>query len=502
VARAQSLAQEIDELIERPIARQAFWGVQVVDLDSGQILYEHNPEKLFVPASNAKLFSTALGLARLGSDYQFTTSVVSSVPPTPEGVATGDLILVGGGDPNLSSRVVPYNPQKKFDRDPMVPMAELARQIVASGIRQVDGNVIGDDTRYVTQGYGDGWSWQDTHWGYGAPVGALCFNDNLIDMFVQPGLAPGQPGRTSTRPEIGYYELENRIRTVATRTVAQALALNRRPGARTLSVWGEISMRSAGRTFSVAVDDPGLFAASALRVELEKLGVVIGGETTARHAWPWEHNSLKRASFPRNPPAGQLAAAIQSPRLAELVRVINKESQNLHAEMLLREVGYVMRNVGSAEAGLGELESFLVEAGLSRREFDFTDASGLSRKDLVSPGGTVQLLTYMWNSPNREDYVGSLPLAGEDGTLDWRFSRTAARGRIRAKTGTLTHVTALSGYAATEDNRNLAFSIYVNNFGLAASYVRTLVDQIVVALVQPRPAEVTAKPAAATGGSR
>ena len=502
-AQANSLVAEIDELIQRPMARQAFWGVKVADLDSGQILYEHNSDKLFVPASNAKLFSTALGLARLGSNYQFTTSVVSSAAPTPDGLVVGDIVLVGGGDPNLSSRVIPYDPRKEFERDPMLALTELARQIVDSGIRRVEGNLIGDDTRYVSQGYGDGWSWQDTNWGYGAPVGALCFNDNVIELYVQPGLASGQPGRISIKPDIGYYRTENRIRTAATRTVAQALALDRQPGTRTLSLWGEIPVRSSGRTFSVAVDDPGLFAASALRSELEKLGVEISGEVVARHAWPWEHNSFKRASFPRKQPGGQLAASILSPRLSELVRVINKESQNLHAEMLLREVGYVMRNVGSSEAGLEELKSFLVEAGLSRQEFDFTDASGLSRKDLVSPGGTVQLLTYMWNSPHREDYVDTLPLAGEDGTLDWRFSRTAARGRIRAKTGTLSHVTALSGYATTEDNRNLAFSIYVNNFGLGTSFIRTLVDRIVVALVEPRSEELLAPgPAGVTGASK
>jgi D-alanyl-D-alanine carboxypeptidase/D-alanyl-D-alanine-endopeptidase (penicillin-binding protein 4) len=502
---ASSLATEIDELLDRPIARQAFWGIKVVDLGSGQILYEHNSEKLFVPASNAKLFSTALALARLGPDYQFTTSVVSDAAPTLDGVLAGDIVLVGGGDPNLSSRVVPYDPRKRFEKNPMVPMTELARQIVESGIRRVEGNLIGDDTRYVSQGYGDGWSWQDTSWGYGAPAGALCFNDNLLDVYVQPGISPGQSGRISVRPDIGYFRMENRIRTAATRTVAQALDLNREPGTRTLSLWGEISIQSAGRTFSVAVDDPGLFAATALHAELERLGVEVDGEVVARHAWPWEHNSLKQASFPRKLPGGQLAASIRSPRLAELVRVINKESQNLHAEMLLREVGYVMRNVGSADAGLAELDRFLVEAGLSRREFDFTDASGLSRKDLVSPGGTVQLLAHMWNSPHRADYVQTLPLAGEDGTLDWRFSRTAARGRIRAKTGTLTHVTALSGYATTEDNRNLAFSVYVNNFGLANSYIRTLVDRIVVALVEPRPEdalEITTGPAGVTGASK
>jgi serine-type D-Ala-D-Ala carboxypeptidase/endopeptidase (penicillin-binding protein 4) len=482
-----SLGTEIDELLGRPIAQQAFWGVHVCDLDSGETVYDHNGEKLFVPASNAKLFSTALGLTRLGPDYKFTTSVVSTAAPTKDGLVAGDVVLVGGGDPNLSSRVIPYDPRKSFEKDPMIPLAELARQIVESGVRRVEGNLIGDDSRYVRQNYGDGWSWEDTTWGYGAPVGALCFNDNQIEIYVQPDPVAGRPGRLSLQPDLGYYRLENRIRTAPTRTVAQALDLDRDPTTRSLRLWGDISVRSPGRTFSVAVDDPGLFAAFALRSELEKRGVTITGDVLSRHAWPWENNSLKRASFPRKPPEGQQVASIQSARLAESLRNLNKESLNLHAEMLLREVGFVTRNVGSYEAGLQELEDFLSDAGLSRRQFDFVDASGLSRKDLVSPSGTVQLLTYMWNSPHRDEYLNTLPIAGEDGTLDWRFSRTAARGRIRAKTGTLGHVTALSGYATTEDGRNLAFSIFVNNFSAAGSYIRSLVDRIVLALIEARP---------------
>ncbi len=489
LAQRLPLSVAIDELLQSPVARQAFWGVHIRDLDSGEMLYDRNGGKLFLPASNAKLFSTAMGLTRLGPDYQFTTAVVSTVPATPDGVVRGDLVLLGGGDPNLSSRLVPYNPRRSFDPDPMLPLAELARQIVDSGIRRIEGSLIGDDTRYVRQSIADGWSWRDTNRGYGAPVSALCFNDSLLDIYVQPGAAAGRAGRLTLRPDFDYFHIDNRIRTAATRTVAQALDLERNADTRTVSLWGEISIRSRGRTFSVAVDDPALFAAYGLRSELEKRGVEIAGEVVSRHAWPWEHNSLKRASFQRKPPAGVVVASIQSARLIEGLRIINKESQNLHAEMLLREVGFAVRNIGSEDAGLEELEDFLVEAGLGKREFEFSDASGLSRKDLISPAATVQLLAYMWNSPHRGDYVGTLPLGGEDGTLDWRFSRTAARGRVRAKTGTLSHVTALSGYATSEDGRHLAFSIYVNNFTTSGSYVRRLVDRIVLAMIEPRPGD-------------
>ena len=136
------------------------------------------------------------------------------------------------------------------------------------------------------------------------------------------------------------------------------------------------------------------------------------------------------------------------------------------------------------------MRDFLKEAGLSSDEFQLSDASGLSRKNLVSPEATVKLLSYMWNSPHRGVFVSTLPVAGEDGTLDWRFSNTAARGLIRAKTGTLAHVTAISGYATTQDGRHLAFSVMTNNYGVQASYVRGLVDKICVALIRPLPAPV------------
>ncbi len=166
--------------------------------------------------------------------------------------------------------------------------------------------------------------------------------------------------------------------------------------------------------------------------------------------------------------------------------------------MLMREVGYSVRGVGSHQAAIDEMRKFLKEAGLSRWEFFLNDGSGLSRRDLVSPAATVKLLKHMWSSPHRQVYIDSLATAGEDGTLDWRFSRSRARRRVSAKTGTLSHVTALSGYAKTLDGRDLAFSVYVNNFGVSTSYIRNLVDAIVVAAVETP--STTPAPAAAPAG--
>jgi D-alanyl-D-alanine carboxypeptidase/D-alanyl-D-alanine-endopeptidase (penicillin-binding protein 4) len=266
-------------------------------------------------------------------------------------------------------------------------------------------------------------------------------------------------------------------------------------------------VRSGGRRLSLPVDDPALFAAMALRDELIERGVTITGAAKGVHLYPFSVPSLLQAAAPPAEETRTVLAKLDSQPLPETIRIVNKVSQNLHAEMLLREVALKMRGVGSREAGQQELRAFLREIGLGPAEFFLRDASGLSRHDLVTAAGTVQLLRHMWQSELRKPYVDSLPLAGEDGTLDWRFSKSAARGKIRAKTGTLTHVTALSGYAFTDDGRNLAFSILVNNFGAPTSYIRSVVDDICLEMLAPMapPAssnESTTRPAGSLSSAR
>ncbi len=486
-AAADGLAQEIRALLERPAARRAFWGAQAVWLDSGETFYELNADKLFTPASTAKLYSTALALERLGPEYRFTTRVAADTAVLPDGSLPGDLRLIGGGDPNLSARVIPYDADIEFGDDLLSPIRELARQVQAAGVQRIQGAVVGDDTRYVWQPYPPGWSMEDAVWGYGAPVSALSFNDNQIEIRIRPGPAAGLPARLRLKPPVEYYRILNRTRTLASRTVPRRLDVGRSDVGRELELWGDISIRSPGREMSVAVDDPALFAAVALREELERLGVRVEGEARSEHAWPHSFADLRSARPPAEREFATELAGLRSAPLGLTLMVVNKESVNLHAEMLLRETAWARRGVGGLEAGVEELRDFLRSIGLSPWEFFLGDGSGLSRKDLVSPAGTVKLLRAMQASENGEIYRRSLAVAGVDGTLDWRFSRTAAKQRIQAKTGTLSHVTALAGYGTAKDGRPFAFAIFVNNFGVSTSYVRNLVDRMVLALAGLRP---------------
>ena len=479
-------AQVIDDLLARPAAGRTLWGILVRDLGTGETVYERNRDKLFLPASNAKLFSTALALSRLGADHRFTTILATGGKVDEAGVLHGDLRLAGGGDPNLSSRALPFRKRDEFRPDRLRPMRGLADAVRDRGIRRISGDVIGDGSRYVWQPYTRGWSHADTLQGYGSAVGALVFNDNRIDVRVLPG-ATGGPARVRVLPLLGFYELANRTLTMAGRHVGRSLTARRgdRPGEVVLG--GQIASRSRGRTLRLAASDPARYAALALKKALEEAGVVVDGRARSQLLLPDRLRSLRSGPGWRPPSGEARIAELQSVPLQEAIRVVNKESQNLHAEILMREVALHESGIGSREAATASMRRFLAEAGLGSTEFFLRDGSGLSRHNLVSPAAMVRLLEHMWNLPEREAYLDSLPVAGRDGTLDWRFRRTAGEGRIRAKTGSMSHVLALSGYARASGGRTLAFAIFANHFGLASSSTRHLVDSIAAALARPEP---------------
>ncbi|HZT30495.1 MAG TPA: D-alanyl-D-alanine carboxypeptidase/D-alanyl-D-alanine-endopeptidase [Bryobacteraceae bacterium] len=463
-----------------PAARQAFWGVQVVDLESGQILVDENADHLFVPASNTKLFTTALALTRLGADYRFETTVVAERAPDEAG-KVGSLRLVGGGDPNLSARAIPYH-MGPAAGDPLQAVEDLARQLMERGVRRVEGDIIGDDTAYVWAPYPEGWAADDAIWDYGAPVSALTINDNAFSLTVRPGEREGEPAHVTLQPPVEYYEIDNRVRTAA--GVERKIQIDREAGSRQLRVWGTIPLRDAGETQLLAIDDPALYAARALLNALVRRGVSVTGRTAVRHLYPNEVADLQRGPAPPQTDGVVLARRTSAP-LVEDLRITDKVSQNLHAELALRAVGRASRRIGSREAGLEEMKAFLHTIGVEGNAYSLHDGSGLTRLNLVTPSAVVKLLRAMYGSPQREAWMSLLPVGGQDGTLSARFGDLAAAGgSIHAKTGTLTHVSALSGYAERKDGRVLAFSILANNYQGASSEIRGVIDRICILMLE------------------
>ena len=500
------LDAQIEAIIQQPQLASAEWGIDVLDIQTGKAIYSLNSDHLFLPASNVKLLTTAAVLALAGPDYRFHTTVETTGKLDSDGRLLGDLVIVGRGDANISGRVLPYQLKTQRVSPPTQALEELADQIVSKGVKIVDGDVVGDDTFYSAQRYGEGWAYDDIQWLDGAPVSALTFNDNVVFIKIHPAEQAGDKALVTLDPENTYYQIDNRIVTTAA-GVTRKVGMHHDPGSSTVTLWGSIPLNDAGLSEAVSIEDPAEFTAQLFRAILEKRGITITGKTHARHGelaqffdQADQENGAARA--PRQccrgmgqqtaSPQGSALVAVNPPQvlaehvslpLLEDIRVTNKTSQNLHAELLLRLVGRLTDGNGSFEGGSVARRQFLLKAGLKPEEFFLLDGSGLSRRDLISPAAIVHLLLYAARQPWGAAYEQTLPVAGVDGSLADRFVNTPAGGLIHAKTGTLSHTNALSGYGQTRSGTRFVFSIFCNNHNLPSGKVTAAIDSIVLLLV-------------------
>ena len=492
-ARHPALEKRIDAVLSRPDLDRGFWGVEVVSLASGKVLYSRNADKLFIPASNTKLFTTSAALALIGPAYTCRTTVESYGTLDTHGRLNGNLVLVGRGDPNLSGRELPYSLRTERTGDPTGILAELADQVVKDGVKYVDGDIVADDSYFAFERYGEGWSQDDLVWGDGAPVSALTINDNVVFVNILPADRAGEPAFVSLKPSANYYHVDNRILTTPAGT-GRKIFINREPGSTVLTLWGNMPLGDPGADEALAIEDPAEFAARIFRQLLTARGVVVYGGDQTRHT---DLASLSTFSVTALAPAhgGQeplrpvspqplVLASHESKPLLDDVTVINKVSQNLHAEILLRLLGREKGTSGTVEGGLEVLRGFLTQAGISPNEYVFYDGSGLSRQNLVTPHAIVELLRYAQSQPWGESFRATLPVGGVDGTLADRFRDPRLHGQVEAKTGSLDGVKALSGYLTTDRGEKVAFSILTNNFNLPGKDVLEAMDSVVQAIME------------------
>jgi serine-type D-Ala-D-Ala carboxypeptidase/endopeptidase (penicillin-binding protein 4) len=510
-APKKDLGKDIAAVLSQPPLNRAHWGVDVVDLDTGKALYSQNSDQLFLPASNVKLFTTAAALAIAGTDYRFRTTVEAEGKIDDNGRLLGNLVIFGRGDPNISGRVLPYALKTQRTPPHTQILEEMADQVARNLLKIVDGDLIGDDTFYAFEPYAEGWAWDDLQWIDGAPVSALTFNDNVVFIDVLPGEHPGDKAVVTVEPETSYYELDNRVVT-SSLGVPKRVGLHRDPGSKKIVLWGSLPLGDSGMKEPMSIEDPADFVAQLFRTMLERRGITIRGKTRARHGEGAQFFDQQiphplsapaagaAASSAVNPPVPQAAQPQEPPDLnpasstkilaehisgplVDDIRVINKTSENLHAELALRLAGKLRGDGGSFEGGIAAVKQFLLQAGLKEDEFTFLDGSGLSRRDLVTPAATVQLLIYASRQPWGAAFEESLPVSGVDGSLSERFQKTPAVGMVHAKTGSLSHVNALSGYGQTQTGKRFVFSIFCNNHNLLASKALAAIDKMVQLLV-------------------
>lgn len=452
------LQRELSAHITQPKFAGAQWGVKVIALGSGAVLFETNAHKLIRPASNAKIFTGALALDVLRPEGKIRTSLLAKEGPDGNGRLAGDLIVYGRGDPTFSAR---------FQNG---SYSNLLRRVVdavrATGIKEIAGSLVGDETFFSGPRLGSGWAWDDLQYYYGAEVSSLSVQDNVVDLTITPGAKTGEPCRIGMKPETGYLEFINRTRTTGT-NVPAAISVMRLPGERRVYVTGTLPLRHGTYVDAVTVPDPAQWFVEMLGEALAKERVVIRGKARTR-SWP-DDRKLDVAAYKE-------VGFTESAPIREIVPNMLKPSQNLYAQLLLLQAGARSASAATSteDAGIKELRAFVKRAGIDPGEVLLEEGSGLSRSALVTPDALVSILKYMAGHPQAEVFREALPGPGE-GTLrnrfrDWREGPQGSNPRgnknieLRAKTGSLRYVSSLSGYLRRGDGENLAFALILNAY--------------------------------------
>lgn len=470
------LAELINQAIDTSNFTSARWGVCVISLDDGRMLYARSADKLFTPASNMKIYTTAVALDQLGADYRWRTSVYAAATADADGTITGDLTLYGRGAPDLTSRA---------GKDARASLAQIADALYQKGVRQVRGNVIGDESYFRAEPWGNGWQWNDLQWYFGAEPSALSIDDNEVDVEIKPATDVGQPPVARLSSEQVGLNLSSDIATVKSGEQL-TVGIHRGLSDNKVHVWGEFPAGSRSFGARLSIHDPAQLAATLFIAALKARGITVAGEARTRN-----FRTPQNARF--NPLQATELTYVLSRPLAEIVRATNKESINLNAELILRTLGrergaqapdadpHKTYERGDDESGLAVIQQWLGRVGIATKDLALHDGSGLSRLNLVTPETTVRLLQAASKTATASAFRDSLPVAGVDGTLRGRLR--LYKNHVFAKTGSLTYNNSLSGYLATPEGNNLAFSIMCNDQTGHANSIQ-LIDKIVGILAE------------------
>lgn len=473
----RKLSQEIEHNLADPRLMNAFIGIEIKSVKSGESIYHQNENKNFLPASNLKLVTSAAALGTFGPNFRYKTRLVTD-GEIKKGVLKGNLIIRGSGDPTFGS------PSMYPDKDPTYIFDLWADTLEEMGIEKIDGDIIADPDYFTPESYPDGWAIEDIPYYFATSSSGLSFADNAVSVTVTPGLQNGSKPLVELAPETEYLSINNSAVTRVPKTLTKTkdtsvtytntVKISREPGENTISVVGLIEKGSPNAHEQLSVENPPLYSATVFREILEYRGFTITGGTMTTSDLDEKIDYQDAETLCR----------YTSPPMKEIIRVLNHQSQNFYAEELIRTLGKETGNKGNWESGVTAVKQYLSSLGLDAGSITLHDGSGLSRMDLISPGQIVSLLRAMTLQEKIfPDFDSSLPVMGVSGTISERLRGTAAAGNVHAKTGFLTGIRCLSGYLRTKDDELLAFSFMMNNYTVPTHDINDLQDRLILALV-------------------
>lgn len=406
-------------------------------------LFTYNADSAYVPASCIKLATSAAALDALGPDYIFQTRVYAVGSIDRNGTLKGNLVIYGTGDPSMSDRYPPHRVT--------APLEMLADQVYKHGIRKIEGNIIGDGTYFDKQEIGTGWSYSYLYDWYAARVTALALNDNCINIKVLGGKKIGDLAQVQLDPPTRYIKINNNVKTVSSKT-RSAVSFDREYGSEIINLKGRMPAGKNSGVLWASVNDPLKYTADVFRETLLSKGIKVDGTSIG----------LRQPNRTAVTSQATLVAVRYSPPLRELIKPVNKNSQNLYAEMLLKSLGKVKYGQGSYPAGLKAVKDFMRKANPDIRGYDQFDGCGLSPYNQITPKQLCGVLSYMHRHKDFDIYFESLSIPGVDGSL--KSSRLYNLShQLRGKTGGIKGVRALTGYLTTKSGDQLVFSFLSNH---------------------------------------
>lgn len=449
------LRSELNYIFNDPNFSNAYWGVSIQSLKTGETIFKLNEDKLFKPASLVKLFTSSTALLLLGSDYRFETKFYTDGKIS-NGILFGNLFIVGGGDPTIQTGHEEQSPDN---------FIEWVDSLNKLGIYSIKGNVIAENKLFSEDDYGKGWlNEYESNW-FAPPSGAFCLNNNSTELIIKPGKI-NQFAEIFFNPSVSDFEVFNNVITVKG-NLKPSVTISRK-GNNIIQLNGSISSKSDRIIFYIPSKNPTQFFVNTFYNVMIREGITITGYPiiSDEHTEKYQLNELLPLFTHKSQP------------LSQIVSEINKNSNNFFSEQLLKTIGFELYGFGSTQNGITAMKELLQKMGINPANFEIADGSGLSTFNLVTPKQVTNLLYYMYKSDEFDSFYNSLAIAGFDGTLADRMKKTKAENNFRGKSGFLENVRGLAGYLKTADGEPIALTLIVNNFLVPSQLANYVQDKV------------------------